>query len=115
MINTIFEFFYSPVLDAIGYTLIHSLWQSCGVFAVIIFMLRLIPAKLSDTRYAVASIGLITVFALSIGTFFYLYSPTNTVSGIAERAASDHPFTLISAQSMPKVWYYFNAVKSFIH
>ncbi|HKZ39054.1 MAG TPA: M56 family metallopeptidase [Chryseolinea sp.] len=115
MMNTIFEFFNSPVLDAIGYTLIHSLWQSCGVFAVIIFMLRLIPAKLSNTRYAVASIGLITVFALSIGTFFYLYSPTNTVSGIAERAASDHPFTLISAQSIPKIGYYFNAVKSFIH
>src|SRR5687767_13767488 len=115
MMNTIFEFFNSPVLHAIGYTLIHSLWQGCGVLAVIIFMFRLTPAKLSDTRYAIASIGLITILALSVGTFFYLYSPTNALSGISERAAGGHPDKLISAQTIPEIGYYFNTVKSFIH
>src|SRR5688500_17048870 len=114
MMNTIFEFFNSPVLHAIGYTLIHSLWQGCGVLAVMIFMLRLTPAKLSNTRYAIASIGLITILALSVGTFFYLYSSTNALSGISDPMAGQ-PDILISAQPIPEIGYYLNTVKSFIH
>ena len=113
--NTIFELFNSALLHAIGYTLIHSLWQGGGVLAVIIFMLRLTPARLSDTRYAIASIGLITILGLSVGTFFYLYSPTSALSVITESSAGDLPYKLIAAQSIPEIGYYFNTVKSFIH
>ncbi len=113
--NTIFEFFNSLWLHALGYTLIHSVWQGCAVLAVLLIILRITPTKLSNARYVIASIGLIMILALSVGTFFYVYSPTNNLSSLKEAALTDPPTQTFTYETMTAIGYYFEGVKSFIH
>ena len=80
------EFFEASWLQILGYTLLHSVWQAFIVTATVMLALRFIPNRLSTVRYAIASLGLMAIVSLSIGTFAYLNatstaatSMTNTV------------------------------------
>lgn len=65
------EFMY-----ALGWTVIHSFWQAlvvAVVMALLMLALQKYPARL---RYLTANIALVTMFALSVLTFYKLYHPT---------------------------------------
>jgi len=62
--------FPERVLDALGWTIVHSLWQGALlalILAVIIIMLRRSSSRI---RYLAGSIGLVLMLLLAIGTFF---------------------------------------------
>ena len=84
--KALLEFFDASWLQILGYTLLHSVWQAFIVTATVMLALRFIPNRLSTVRYIIASLGLMAIVSLSIGTFVYLNvtstaatSMTNTV------------------------------------
>src|SRR5690606_30012163 len=64
--NILESFFDNRLIQALGWTLIHSLWQSLLVLLFCSIVRLLIPARLSGIRYAVSlsGLGLILVFSI---------------------------------------------------
>ena len=70
-----------PIGKALGWMIIHSLWQISLIALVLALVLRMIPRKQVNTRYALLLIGLVTVVVWSGMTFqsnwtYYAYVPT---------------------------------------
>ena len=70
--KALLEFFDTSWLQILGYTLLHSVWQALIVTATVMLALRFVPNRLSTARYLVASLGLMVIVSLSMGTFVYL-------------------------------------------
>ncbi len=66
---------YIEWINALGWTLLHSIWQSMLIVLVVAICLRLIPAGRSQLRYAVACGGLLLIAISSLVTFVYLENP----------------------------------------
>lgn len=64
----------SPWVQALGWTLLHSVWQSTLVAMVVMLALCFIPSRYSKLRYLSATAGLASILFLSTGTFFYINS-----------------------------------------
>jgi bla regulator protein blaR1 len=86
MMKAVLEFFDVRWLQILGYTLLHSLWEAFMVVAIVILVLRFIPNKSSTARYIIASIGLMIIVSLSVGTFVFLYATTSIDTTIATTA-----------------------------
>jgi beta-lactamase regulating signal transducer with metallopeptidase domain len=79
--KTALEFFSSYSLDVVGHTLLHSLWQGLLILIIVAVALRIIPTKLSNVRYTVATAGLLSMIASSLITFAYLSAgPSDHIS-----------------------------------
>jgi|GEM_PF-944647 len=73
--ETITEMLNSPATQALGWTLIHSLWQGALCYLLSIAVLRSIPTKHSEARYA-ASVAVLTLMLISsVVTFALVYAP----------------------------------------
>jgi bla regulator protein BlaR1 len=71
--ETIVELLKSPGAHALGWTLIHSLWQGFFCFLLGIAMMRFIPSRQSAIRY-VSSVGVLVLMLISsIITFIIVY------------------------------------------
>lgn len=85
---------YSTELEALGWTLLNSVWQSLAIFAITVILLRLIPTQKSLTRYYVSCAALLTLVVVSVITYSVIYQPANAhVSAIEWKIASTGPTT----------------------
>ena len=66
---TISDILSAGWVNALGWTLLHSLWQALIVLGLIVGAMRLIPSRQSTLRYAVACLGLLLCVMLSVATF----------------------------------------------
>ena len=94
--NTLHPFFPAPVVQALGWTLIHALWQ--GALCAIILAVLLIWMRRfsSTTRYAVSIVMLLIFLTATISTFFLSWSPPSIQQGQSQGAASLQPLPLHS-------------------
>jgi bla regulator protein blaR1 len=65
----------SLLTEALGWTLIHSLWQALLVYGTVTIVLRIIPSRHSSLRYAIALGSLAVVLVASAVTLWW-YSQT---------------------------------------
>jgi len=72
--NVFEDLLSSPWAQTLGWTLLHSVWQSTLVAMVVLLVLRFIPSRYSTLRYLSATVGLASILLLSIGTFFHINS-----------------------------------------
>jgi len=70
--NTLLHFFDGAWAQALGFTVIHSLWQALLIGMLVVGVLRCVPSRRSGVRYAVAGAGLLLIFLVSAGTFLWL-------------------------------------------
>jgi beta-lactamase regulating signal transducer with metallopeptidase domain len=73
--NFISHIVSEPLINAIGWTILHSIWQGAAValgFAVLMFLLR---SYSSRTRYLIGVMALLLVLGISLATFFNVYVP----------------------------------------
>jgi bla regulator protein BlaR1 len=70
--------------EAIGSTLLHSLWQLSALALILMLILAVAPARAAKFRYWSATVTLAMMFLLPIGTFSYLYHPESPVVLTAE-------------------------------
>jgi beta-lactamase regulating signal transducer with metallopeptidase domain len=61
----------SLLSSALGWTLIHSLWQALLVYGTVTIVLRIIPSHRSSLRYVVALSSLAVVLVASAATFWW--------------------------------------------
>ena len=95
--NTVTDLFSSSWTEALGWTLLHSLWQSLLCAVIVIVVLRYIPSRLSNLRYAMATGGLLLIFLVSAGTFLHLNSAAFSISN--ETKKNIHTSTSFSVAS----------------
>jgi beta-lactamase regulating signal transducer with metallopeptidase domain len=84
--NVISSIISENLINALGWTIIHSLWQGAAIaigFALVLFFMRRFSA---GTRYLVGVMGLMLIMAMSVVTFVSLYTPgiqgTAAVTGV---------------------------------
>lgn len=65
----------SYIVNAIGWTLIHTLWQGALIAIIVAISIRMIPVRMSNLRYALTCGAMAILFVLSVGTFFYVVEP----------------------------------------
>jgi len=79
------KIFSEPLMKALGWTLIHSLWQAVLVALALALLLVLLRKFASTTRYLIATMAQLTVLCLAVVTFLGTYQPVpqtgNTGSG----------------------------------
>ena len=80
----------TPFLDALGLTLVHSLWQGLLIGILCFFALRLVDRHAATLRYLIAWGGLVAILLLVITTFLnlLLLTNTNTASSVVFSAPS---------------------------
>lgn len=71
--KTIVELAAAEWTIALGWTLLHSLWQALAILLVVHLALRIVPLAKARVRYALATGGLFLFLVLAIATFVYLY------------------------------------------
>ena len=88
------------VLSAIGMSLLHSLWQVALVALIIFALLRVLRQATANSRYLVASAGLLTAMILPVFTFFKLYEPQQALTALPDTQASllEIAYTLADSQ-----------------
>ncbi len=65
----------APLAQAVGWALLHLLWQATIVAAILAAALVLLKRHSANTRYAVSCAALTLVFALFIATAYRAYEP----------------------------------------
>ena len=63
-----------PLVPALGWSLLHFLWQGAVVGLVFALLRALIPARNSELRYWTGLVALLTLAALPVVTFLNLYA-----------------------------------------
>lgn len=69
----------SSVAEALGGTMMHSLWQLSAVAVVLMLALALVPRNAVRLRYRLAVAAMVTKVLLPAVTFALLYSPSEAV------------------------------------
>lgn len=78
----------SEIIEALGWTLLHSLWQVTAVglvLGLVFYLLRRYSCKL---RYTIALSALILIVAMSVLTFLSLYSPGSSDAATSAKYGS---------------------------
>jgi beta-lactamase regulating signal transducer with metallopeptidase domain len=75
MQNLIGNWFTPELLSAIGWTIIHSLWQGALVAVLLALVLAALRNNASTNRYAVSVTAMFAMLQISLFTFFAIYEP----------------------------------------
>jgi bla regulator protein blaR1 len=71
------QIFPDPFIYALGWTVIHSLWQGTFIACLMALILTGLQKKSAETRYRVAGGALIASILMAVATFFSLYMANN--------------------------------------
>lgn len=87
----------SPMAEALGWTLIHALWQGFAVVLVIAVLLHIVRRSQSALRYQIGMSGLFMQVLVSLGTFAWYYEPRSLAGPVtAAPSISNVPTTLLN-------------------
>ena len=87
------EFLKSDAASALGWALIHSVWQGLLIWLLLFVLLRWIPAIHGRLRYAIACGGFVMLSVMIIATFLFL-NPTDT-GPIVDQSPIHKPFFVV--------------------
>ena len=98
---TTIEFLNSPVARALGWTLLHALWQGFALVLPTAISLHLLRRRSSLLRYRIGTLALLVQTLVSAATFVEYYQPVTATSRIATTVAALPLRWPISAQPLP--------------
>ena len=101
MMNAITEIFSSEWLNALGWTLLHSLWQALIILGCVLAAQRLIPSVHSELRYGIACIGLAFLMLASAATFLHLAPLSSSAENVGNPSTT--LFHVTSLEKSPAV------------
>jgi bla regulator protein BlaR1 len=73
------DFMSGSVAEALGWTLLHALWQGFALVLPTAVVLHLLRNKSSNLRYRVSAFTLLTQLLASVATFIWCYQPATTL------------------------------------
>ncbi|QMW02413.1 M56 family metallopeptidase [Spirosoma foliorum] len=82
-----FHFLSNSVVDALGWTLLHALWQGFALVLPVAVVLHLLRNQSSMLRYRVSVLTLLTQLLVSGATFIWYYEPVVENQPIVPSAA----------------------------
>ncbi|GGK88340.1 M56 family metallopeptidase [Rufibacter glacialis] len=103
----IHEMFPQAVTTALGYTLLHSLWQGALMALLLGVLLRLMHRHSAATRYWVAWGGLMVLLLVSVVTFYKLYHPAavpSLTAAVPAPAGELQWQTIVLQTAPPTLW-----------
>jgi bla regulator protein BlaR1 len=69
-----------PVAEALGWTLLHALWQGFALVMPAAVLLHLLRNKSSNLRYRVSAFTLLTQVVVSLATYVWYYQPVSALT-----------------------------------
>ncbi|HEY6159319.1 MAG TPA: hypothetical protein VIV88_17870, partial [Gemmatimonadales bacterium] len=75
------------VTEALGWALLHSVWQCALAAAALASLLAIVPVRAARTRYALAVATLILMLAVPVGTALRLRAAPPWVAAVVAPAA----------------------------
>ncbi|MFD2572355.1 M56 family metallopeptidase [Spirosoma soli] len=72
------DFLNSPVAYALGWTLLHAVWQGFLLVLPTALVFQVLRSQSSELRYHIGVLTLLTQVIVSVGTFIWYYSTTTT-------------------------------------
>jgi len=109
----IIPFLTEPLITALGWTVLHSLWQAAGIALLLLPAQWILRARSAQWRYLLALSALATVCALSVITFAQVYTPAAPVSAGGPSVAVAPLILLESAAPASVHW--LDRLESFFH
>jgi beta-lactamase regulating signal transducer with metallopeptidase domain len=109
----IIPFLTEPLITALGWTVLHSLWQAAGIALLLLptqWALRNRPAQ---WRYLLALGALAAVCGLSVVTFAKVYTPAAPASA-GSASAAVAPLVLLES-AVPATVHWLDRLESFFH
>ena len=94
------ELLTGPLAQAIGWALLHLLWQATIVAGILAAVLALIPRESANVRYAAACSALALVFAMFVATAIRSYDPA--VAPVQTTMAADES-VIVPLSKVPAV------------
>jgi beta-lactamase regulating signal transducer with metallopeptidase domain len=95
------EIFTAPLAQAIGWALLHLLWQATIVAGILAATLALLSRHSANTRYAVSCGALTLVFAMFVATAVRSYEPAPAPSAPTTSEEKLAPVTLVPVTRVP--------------
>jgi len=94
------------LLQAAGLSLLHSIWQVAVIALIVFILLQSLKKATANSRYIVASIGLVATLIVPVITFYKIYEPDTIKSVIAEEQAGimEIAYTLADSQLDIESW-----------
>lgn len=77
----------SPIIDSLGWALLHSLWQVTLIAALVAVTLRIVPRSKPELRFCVAYFGMVGALLAFLVTFFVGLKPATEIPVAAVAAA----------------------------
>lgn len=75
-----FNFLSSPIADALGWTLLHAVWQGFALVLPAALALHLLRSRSSDLRYRIGTLTLLSQLLASAATFIWCYTPVTMIN-----------------------------------
>ena len=66
---------HSPAMEALGWTLVHSLWQGAFMFLILKLLLHWVSPSAANLRYVLIISSMAIMCSWSVGTFWEVYIP----------------------------------------
>lgn len=97
----------NPIMDALGWTLLHAIWQGFALVLPAAIVLHFLRNRSSAVRYRVGVIGLLAQVLVSVGTFGWLYKPAVALSALTTAPGSAAPTLSVRWQMVTQAlpWY----------
>jgi len=89
------QLFTAPLAQAIGWALLHLLWQAAIVAGILAATLALLSRHSANTRYAVSCAALTLVFTMFVATAYRAYEPRPAPSAKNATAETMVPVTRV--------------------
>ncbi len=89
---------------ALGWTLVHSLWQGALVAGLLACVLPLVPRRRAARRYALAVGALLLIPAMAVVTFWLQYAPAGGEVAFGESRMPGLPELLLPAAEAGSDW-----------
>ncbi len=93
MTNIIPDLFATDWANALGWTLLYSVWQSLLILLLVVACLRFIPGALSKVRYAVTCSGFFLITLSSLVTFLSMLAQAHSSAMLSPAAQPQYQFS----------------------
>lgn len=90
--NRLLDYVGGDFIYALGWTLIHSIWQVGLVAVAVALIMMRIDARKSSSRYSIYMGAILVVPILSVATFMRLYSGVESTSVASTSLGAENPY-----------------------
>lgn len=90
--NTLSQFFAQPLPEAIGWALLHSVWQGLLILLLLKLILHFVPSRKAILRYGISLAGMAAILLAGIATVLHL---------LPQQPATPSPMTTMAVPTGP--------------